>query len=197
MKMIVDEFLFGKTELQPYIEDYIHAEGAKIAALLAVREWPAEDGERYIVTGTRRGVVKKTDLRSFRYPHQAGIIAWLCGTPQGGNGYAMGPSVDQVIATAVSDGFPRKSLQMAIRWGTGKSHGLLHPINTVNFEDDESNGPIPPRLDPQAIFDSLFGALDPDSGLDFEARLARKKSILDFVDRGRVAAKRLAYTQAR
>lgn len=115
--------------------------------------------------------------------HQAGIIAWLCGTPQGGNGYAQGPSVDQVIATAISDGFPRKSLQMAIRWGTGKSHGLLHPINTVNFEDDDTNGPIPPRLDPQAIFDSLFGSLDPNSGLDFEARLARKKSILDFVDR--------------
>ncbi len=47
----------------------------KIAALLAVRAWPAEDGERYIVTGTRRGAVKKTDLRSFRHPHQAGVIA--------------------------------------------------------------------------------------------------------------------------
>ena len=47
----------------------------KIAALLTVREWPAEDGERYIVTGTRAGAVKKTDLRSFRHPRQAGIIA--------------------------------------------------------------------------------------------------------------------------
>ena len=47
----------------------------KIAALLAVREWPAEDGERYLVTGTRHGKVKKTDLRSFRNPRQAGIIA--------------------------------------------------------------------------------------------------------------------------
>ncbi|KAG4427306.1 hypothetical protein IFR05_017211, partial [Cadophora sp. M221] len=26
MKMIVDEFIFGKTELQSYIEDYIHAQ---------------------------------------------------------------------------------------------------------------------------------------------------------------------------
>ena len=26
MKTIVDEFLFGKTELQPYIEDYIHSQ---------------------------------------------------------------------------------------------------------------------------------------------------------------------------
>jgi DNA gyrase subunit A len=49
--------------------------GEKIAALLAVREWPAEDGERYIVTGSRRGAIKKTDLRSFRNPRQAGIIA--------------------------------------------------------------------------------------------------------------------------
>ena len=47
----------------------------KIAALLAIREWPAEDGERYVVTGTRRGAIKKTDLRSFRHPRQAGIIA--------------------------------------------------------------------------------------------------------------------------
>ncbi len=115
--------------------------------------------------------------------HQSGIIAWLCGTPQGADGYAQGPSVDQAIATRISDGFARRSLQMAIRWGTGKSHGLLHPINTVNFEDNDTFDPIPPRLDPQAIFDSLFGSLDPNSGLDFEARIARKKSILDFVDR--------------
>ena len=51
------------------------APGEKIAALLAVREWPVEDGERYIVTGTRLGAVKKTDLRSFRHPREAGIIA--------------------------------------------------------------------------------------------------------------------------
>ena len=49
--------------------------GEQLAALLAVREWPAEEGERYIVTGTRHGAIKKTDLRSFRRPRQAGIIA--------------------------------------------------------------------------------------------------------------------------
>ncbi len=115
--------------------------------------------------------------------HQAGIIAWLCGTPQGPDGYAQGPSLDQAIATLVSGGFPRSSLQMAVRWGTGKSHGLLHPINSVNFEDNQTFDPIPPRLDPQAIFDSLFGSLDPTDGADFQARIDRKKSILDFVDR--------------
>lgn len=116
--------------------------------------------------------------------HQAGIIAWLSGTTQAaGGGYAQGPSVDQVIAGIVSTGMPVSSLQMAVRWGTGKSHGLLHPINSAHFEDNATFDPIPPRLDPQAIFDSLFGTLDPDTGADALARIERKKSILDFVDR--------------
>jgi hypothetical protein len=116
--------------------------------------------------------------------HQAGIIAWLTGTTQQPNyGYAQGPSIDQVIATLLATDTPQKSLQMAVRWGTGKSHGLLHPINAVNFEDNATFDPIPPRLDPQAIFTSLFGALDPDNNADLAARIARKKSILDFVDR--------------
>ncbi len=44
----------------------------KIAALLAVKEF--EDG-RFVVMGTRRGVVKKTALSAFRNPRAAGIIA--------------------------------------------------------------------------------------------------------------------------
>lgn len=113
--------------------------------------------------------------------HQAGIIAWLTGTTQDGGGYSQGPSVDQVVATRLAAGYSRASIQLAVRWGTGKSHGLLHPINAANYEDNESFDPIPPRLDPQEIFDGFFGSLDPDSGGD--ARLARKQSILDFVDR--------------
>jgi hypothetical protein len=116
--------------------------------------------------------------------HQSGILAWLTGTEQDGTGYARGPSVDQVIATRISKGKkPKASIQMAVRWGTGKSHGLLHPINAVNFEDNETFDPIPPRLDPQEIFTSLFGTLDPNSSADAIARIQRKKSILDFVDR--------------
>ena len=47
----------------------------KIAALLAVREWPDAEAERYVLTGTRRGMIKKTDLRAFRRPRQKGIVA--------------------------------------------------------------------------------------------------------------------------
>jgi len=118
--------------------------------------------------------------------HQSGIVAWLTGTPQvGGSGYAQGPSLDQVLATRLSTASPMKSLHMAVRWGTGKSHGLLHPINSAFFEDNEQYDPIPPRLDPQAIFTSLFGGLDP--GSESASRIERKKSILDYLD-GRYSA---------
>jgi len=115
--------------------------------------------------------------------HQAGIIAWLTGTTQQGNGYSGGPSIDQVIAGTVSVGKPKKSIEMAVRWGTGKSHGLLHPINSANFEDNPDHSPIPPRLDPQQIFTDLFGTIDPKNSDEAKARIERKKSILDYVDR--------------
>jgi DNA gyrase subunit A len=47
-------------------------EGERIAALLAVREF---EPDRYIVMGTRRGVVKKTALTEFSNPRAKGIIA--------------------------------------------------------------------------------------------------------------------------
>src|SRR4029079_2179042 len=50
-------------------------EGEKIAALLTVREWPAEEGQQFIVMGTRKGVIKKTDLSAFSNPRAGGIIA--------------------------------------------------------------------------------------------------------------------------
>jgi uncharacterized protein DUF1552 len=126
--------------------------------------------------------------------HQAGIIALLTGTTQnnppangglpGMNSYSKGPSVDQVIATRISAGKKaHASLQFAIRWATGKAHGLLSPINSLNFEDNTMFSPIPPRLDPVQIFTDLFGTLMPTPGSDAAALVARKKSILDYVDR--------------
>ena len=66
--------------------------GERIAALEAVREWPAAKGERFIMMGTRKGVVKKTDLRAFSNPRAGGIIA-------------MGVAPDDaLIAAALTDG---------------------------------------------------------------------------------------------
>ena len=51
------------------------APGERIATLQAVRHWPEEEGERFVIMGTKRGVVKKTDLRAYRRPLVTGIIA--------------------------------------------------------------------------------------------------------------------------
>jgi DNA gyrase subunit A len=48
------------------------AEGEKIAALLAVRDW---EPDKFVFMGTRKGVVKKTELTAFQNPRAGGIIA--------------------------------------------------------------------------------------------------------------------------
>jgi DNA gyrase subunit A len=64
-------------------------EGERIAALLAVKEFEAD---KFIVMGTRAGVIKKTELSAFSNPRAGGIIAM--GVEEG----------DAVIAANVSDG---------------------------------------------------------------------------------------------
>jgi hypothetical protein len=125
--------------------------------------------------------------------HQAGIIGFLTGSNQTGspNDYSSYASIDQVIATRIQSDMttrkPHGSLQFAVRWATGKSHGLLSPINSANFEDSKQLTPLPPRLDPQQIFDDLFGTLAPDANGQAKARVDRRKSVLDYVDKRYVA----------
>ncbi len=64
-------------------------EGERIAALLAVKEF---DDTRFVVMGSRKGVVKKTALSAFSNPRAGGIIAM--GIEEG----------DAVIAAQISDG---------------------------------------------------------------------------------------------
>jgi hypothetical protein len=124
--------------------------------------------------------------------HQAGICSLLTGVAQPGPGnYPKGGSIDQVIASKIQAdlkpkqagapdlSYPRKSLQLAIRWATGKSHGLLHPINSANFEDAPGNAAIAPQLDPTDVFKTLFGSVEP--GMDMTVENARTRSILDHV----------------
>jgi DNA gyrase subunit A len=84
-------------------------EGERIAALLAVKEWPAEEGQQFVVMGTRKGVIKKTDLSAFSNPRAGGIIAM--GVEEG----------DAVIAVELSAGNQQIFLGtrdgMAIRFG--------------------------------------------------------------------------------
>ncbi|MDF3066398.1 MAG: hypothetical protein K0R38_1999 [Polyangiaceae bacterium] len=125
--------------------------------------------------------------------HQAGIIGWLTGSKQEGSpkSYSSFPSIDQVIASRLQANpatkRPRGSLQFGVRWATGKSHGLLSPINSATFEDSKTLTPLPPRLDPQEIFTDLFGSLDPGQQDGAALRIARRKSVLDYVDKRYVA----------
>jgi DNA gyrase subunit A len=64
----------------------------KIAALLAVKDFPEQDDQQYVVMGTRKGTIKKTDLTAFSNPRPSGIIA--IGVEGG----------DSVIAVEISDG---------------------------------------------------------------------------------------------
>ena len=50
-------------------------EGERMAALLRVQEFPDAEGQRFIVMGTKKGTIKKTDLGAFSNPRAAGIIA--------------------------------------------------------------------------------------------------------------------------
>ncbi len=64
-------------------------EGERIAAMLAVKTF---DEDKFVMMGTRRGVVKKTALSAFSNPRAGGIIAM--GVEEG----------DAVIAVQVTDG---------------------------------------------------------------------------------------------
>jgi DNA gyrase subunit A len=68
------------------------ASGERIAALVAIRDWPQVDGQCFLVMGTRRGVVKKTDVRAFRHPRAGGIVAQAVGLD------------DALIAVEATDG---------------------------------------------------------------------------------------------
>jgi DNA gyrase subunit A len=84
--------------------------GEKIAALVAVKEF---EEDRFVVMGTRRGVVKKTELAAFRYPRAGGIIAM--GVEEG----------DSVIAAQITDG------QGQIFIGTGGGMAIRFPETDV------------------------------------------------------------------
>jgi DNA gyrase subunit A len=110
--------------------------GERIAALLAVKEWPAEEGQQFIVMGTRKGVIKKTDLSAFRNPRSGGIIA--IGVEEG----------DAVIAVAQTSGGDEILIGtrdgMAIRFPESDARSMgrtAHGVRGINLrEGDEVVG---------------------------------------------------------
>ncbi len=89
------------------------AAGEKIAAMLAIEEF---DDQHFIVMGTRKGTIKKTELSAFSNPRAGGIIAM--GIDEG----------DAVIDVQMSDGqseiFIGTKGGKAIRFGEGDVRGM-------------------------------------------------------------------------
>ncbi len=67
-------------------------EGEQVRALLPVRRFPETEGERFVVTCTGQGTVKKTDLTQYANPRSTGLIA--CGIEAG----------DTLVSVAITDG---------------------------------------------------------------------------------------------
>jgi DNA gyrase subunit A len=104
-------------------------EGEKIAAMLAVKEFEAD---KFIVMGTRRGVVKKTALSAFSNPRAGGIIAM--GVEEG----------DAVIAAQVTDGrgevFIGTRNGMAIRFEETEVRPMgraAYGVRGISLRDDD------------------------------------------------------------
>ena len=104
-------------------------EGEHIAAMLAVKEF---EDDKFVVMGSRRGVVKKTALSAFSNPRAGGIIA-------------MGVEADDaVIAVQVTDGtgeiFIGTRHGMAIRFHEGDIRSMgrtAFGVRGITLRDDD------------------------------------------------------------
>jgi DNA gyrase subunit A len=103
--------------------------GERIAALLTVKEFEAD---KFIVMGTRRGVIKKTELSAFSNPRAGGIIAM--GVEDG----------DSVIAVSISDGgseiFIGTKDGMAIRFPESDVRPMgrsAYGVRGISLRDDD------------------------------------------------------------
>jgi DNA gyrase subunit A len=104
-------------------------DGEKIAAMLAVKEF---EEDKYIVMGSRKGVVKKTSLSAFSNPRAGGIIAM--GVEEG----------DAVITVRVTDGtgeiFIGTKNGMAIRFEEGDVRPMgrtAYGVRGITLRDDD------------------------------------------------------------
>jgi DNA gyrase subunit A len=104
-------------------------DGERIAAMLAVKEFA---DEKFVVMGTRRGVIKRTALSAFSNPRAGGIIAM--GVEEG----------DAVIAVLVTDGkgeiFIGTHNGMAIRFEEGDVRAMgraAYGVRGITLRDDD------------------------------------------------------------
>lgn len=92
------------------------AEGEKVRAILPVREFPKEEMQQFVVTCTKKGKIKKTDLLAYSNPRNNGLIA--CGIEEGDE------LVNVSITNGTNDIFITTRDGMAIRFGEDEARPL-------------------------------------------------------------------------
>ncbi|HXR44736.1 MAG TPA: DUF1552 domain-containing protein, partial [Pseudolysinimonas sp.] len=137
----------------------------------------------------RQSMVVVTNLlrpeRGFDTNHAGAPSSFLTGVPPkrtAGPDFALGATLDQVVAKEIGQETTLPSLELATEDFTGLI-GDCSPgyscayMNTLSWQNDTT--PLPMEINPRLVFERLFGG-----GSNKEARLARlrtDKSLLDFV----------------
>jgi hypothetical protein len=111
--------------------------------------------------------------------HTLNPATWLSATrPDGTGSHAhMAPTIDQLIAKAISQDTPLPSLEVASETTVQSAAGGGGNYTTLSFRDAES--PLPMEYNPRKVFLSLFGEGDNPEEREFIAR--QRKSILDLI----------------
>jgi DNA gyrase subunit A len=104
-----------------------------VTAVLPVRKFPEKEGERYVVTCTKQGTVKKTDLTQYSNPRSTGLIA--CGIEPG----------DELIAVQITDDqsdlFLTTAMGMSIRFSAGEVRPMgRSAVGVIGIKLTEDNG---------------------------------------------------------
>jgi len=98
------------------------------------------------------------------------------GLPETSRGTQWQPTIDQIIAKAIHNGEPYKSLETGILKYVGINMGTA----SLNLAHIGPNQPLPPERDPAKLFNTLFGMGTP-MGLPIEISNQLRRSVLDAV----------------
>jgi hypothetical protein len=108
-----------------------------------------------------------------------GVHAWKTN----GAKLKLGVSVDQIAAEKIGDLTRIDSLQLGTE--PGRLYGSCdtgYPCAyQYNLSWASETTPLPPEVNPRLVFERLFGSADAGGATEAAARLARRKSVIDFV----------------
>jgi len=111
--------------------------------------------------------------------HTLNPATWLSATrPDGTGAHAhMAPTIDQIIAKAISQDTPLPSMEVASETTVQSAAGGGGSYTTLSFRDAES--PLPMEYNPRKVFLQLFGEGDTPEERAFITRQTR--SVLDLI----------------